>query len=91
MSDAKDFSHTRISARFFLQQITEHGNVDQITVALSPAYSSGQNKDWAAATPSGRIELAIAGDRLAAEFFRSLLRDKDHNIGVEFFIVDREQ
>lgn len=80
----------RISARFFVQQIVEHGNFDQITVKMTPAYSQGQNKQWAMATPSGLIEMNIQSDLPAAQFFRSLLRDKEHNVGVEFFVVDRD-
>jgi len=80
---------TRITARFFVQQIIEHGNFDQITVMLTPAYSEGQNKQWAVATPSGKIEMNIKSDLPAADFFRSFLRDKERDVAVEFVAVKK--
>lgn len=77
----------RITARFFVDSIVEHGRFDQISVTLMPAYSEGQNKEWAKATPSGKIELSVDSNLPAANFFRGLLRDKEKNIAVEFYAV----
>jgi len=91
MSQSDPLDRQVITARFYVAQLTEHGNVDQITVELNPAYSEGQNKAWAKATPSGKITLAIGSDLPAAEFFRSVLRDSEHNVAVEFSIVEKNQ
>jgi len=79
----------KITARFYVAEITDFGNIDQCRVALQPAYSGNQNKDWAAYTPSGKIELNITSGTAAEAFFRDLLRDKDRNIAVEFSVVDK--
>lgn len=78
-----------ITARFFVASVLENGNWDGISVTLQPAYSEGQNKQWAEATPSGKIELSISDKMPAADFFRALLRDKEHNVAVEFSVVKR--
>ena len=79
----------KVTARFYVGSITSHGNFDQDTVTLLPAYSQGQNQQWAKATPSGKIELNVDSTLPAAEFFRNLLRDKDHNVAIEFSVVDK--
>lgn len=83
----------RISARFFVNQIVEHGNVNQITVKMTPAYSDGQNKDYAKATPSGSFDLNVDGDTVAAAFFREVLAQNRAgnmtNLGIEMFAVKR--
>jgi len=56
----------KVTARFYVTEITEFGNVDQCRVKLAPAYSEGQNQDWAKYTPSGAIELNIGADLPAA-------------------------
>jgi len=78
-----------VSARFYVSEITDYGNTDQSRITLLPAYGEGQNKDWAKFTPSGKIELNITGGTAAEGFFRDLLRDKDHNIAVEFTVVGK--
>ena len=79
----------KVTARFFVNQITDYGNSNYAAVTLVPAYQDGQNKEWASATPSGKIELNIGADLPAAKFFRDLLRDKDHKVAVEFTVVDK--
>jgi hypothetical protein len=83
----------RISARFFVNQIIEHGNVTQITVKMTPAYSEGQNKDYAKATPSGSFELNVDSELLASDFFRGILHanrsGEPTNLGIEMFAVPR--
>lgn len=80
---------SKVTARFYVQEIKDFGNSDYSQVVLTPAYGDGQNKDWAKYTPSGRIEMNIGTDLPAMQFFRDLLRDKDHNIAVEFSVVDK--
>lgn len=80
---------SKVTARFYVSKITDYGNTDQCLVELAPAYSDGQNKDWAAYTPSGKIELSIGAGLPAAAFFRDLLRDKDRNVAVEFSVVPK--
>jgi hypothetical protein len=79
----------KVTARFYVHQITDFGNTDNINVVLQPAYSEGQNKDWAKYTPSGKIELSVHQDAAAADFFRELIHAKDKNIAVEFSVVPR--
>lgn len=79
----------KVTARFYVYQIVEYGNTEQMQVTLSPAYSEGQNKDWAKATPTGKIELSIGTDLPAAQFFRDLLRDNTQNVAVEFSVVPK--
>lgn len=78
-----------ITARFYVAEIIDFGNVDQLRVTLQPAYGDGKNADWAKFTPSGKIELNITAGTAAEEFFRDLLRDKTRDIAVEFSAVDR--
>ena len=83
----------RISARFYVSEIVEYGNVSQIRVKMMPAYSEGQNKDYAKATPSGSFELNIDAELPAADFFRELLKQNREgnftNVGIEMFAVKR--
>lgn len=79
----------KVTARFYVSQITDFGNVDQCRVELVPAYGDGNNKDWAKYTPSGKVELNITSGTAAESFFRDLLRDKDHDIAIEFSVVDK--
>lgn len=79
----------KITARFYVQEITDYGNTEQSRIVLQPAYGDGQNKDWAKYTPSGKIELNIQTDTAANEFFRDLIRDKTRNVAVEFSVVDK--
>lgn len=62
-----------VSARFYVTQITRNafapGNA---TVVLAPVSRGPENKTWAAATPSGKVELTI-GNEKAAEWFTSRL------------------
>lgn len=59
------------TARFYVSEVTlrpsgpgfaapaPHGSV-----VLTPAYRGGENKAWASATPSGRIELTLSREAL---------------------------
>ena len=80
---------SKVSARFYVSEITHYGNSDQSRVTLLPAYGDGQNADWAKYTPSGKVELNITAGTSAESFFRDLLRDKAHNIAIEFSVVDK--
>ena len=50
-----------ITARFYVSSIEfPAGTAGQGKVVLTPAYANGANAEWAAATPSGRIELQVS-------------------------------
>ena len=62
----------RITARFFVQSITRNAYDPQAgQVTLGVVSRGPENKQWAAATPSGRIELTI--NTSAAEWFHDRL------------------
>ena len=50
-----------ITVRFYVSEVTKRGKgmAGNATVTLLPAYADGANKDWASATPSGKIELQV--------------------------------
>jgi hypothetical protein len=50
-----------ITVRFYVSEVTQRGKgmAGNATIVMQPAYANGANKDWAVATPSGRIELQV--------------------------------
>lgn len=62
-----------VTAKFKVGQTvtTDRGNGPQVQVKLVPDYGEGKNTEWAAATPSGAIDLTIDPAKTeAAEFFK---------------------
>lgn len=55
-----------VKARFWVRDITLHGNSEHIDVVLVPVIRSvgmpgdGENVDWAKYTPSGEIKLNVS-------------------------------
>jgi hypothetical protein len=64
-------SLTKVTARFFVTSI-ERFAYPQVSVKLTPAYSKKHNAAWAAATPSGSIQLTIGEDLPAAAWFEEM-------------------
>ena len=62
-----------VQARFFIQSIARTaGNYGGAQVLLQPVCRGKENSQWAAATPSGRIELTVNNPD-AAEWFNQRL------------------
>lgn len=61
-----------VNARFWVRELTEFGNADNIKVTLAPVLRNGGdgNVDWAKFTPSGEITLFVSAEG-AQEYFRS--------------------
>ncbi len=58
-----------VTARFFVAETTRYAyNADATKVILSPATRGEENKQWAAATPSGRIEMTINNGAASDQF-----------------------
>lgn len=57
----------RITARFYVNQITRHAGSDNVAVKLTPAYKDGANAEWAKYTPAGVIELSVNNAAAVAE------------------------
>lgn len=60
-----------VRAKFYVQQVTKQatgGNwappAPAGSVVLQPVLRGEENKEWASATPSGRIEMTIRGEAL---------------------------
>jgi hypothetical protein len=51
---------SKVTARFYVASIERYaGSNGSGKVVLQPAYANGANKEWATATPSGRMELFV--------------------------------
>jgi hypothetical protein len=74
----------KITARFYVASI-EYGPGTNATgkVVLQPAYASGANADWAAATPSGRIELFVNAEGAMGGFDEWRLGRDDIHVTLE--------
>lgn len=58
-----------VKARFYISEVTRRAyNPDHVQVTLQAAGRGEENKDWAAATPSGQIQMTI-NNPAAASFF----------------------
>ena len=67
---------SKVTARFYVSEVTRRAyNPDHVTVKLQAAGRGEQNKAWAAATPSGTIELTINNAAAAAFFGDRLAKD----------------
>lgn len=59
-----------VHARFYVSQITEYSYGQGTKEVTLQAVSRGpENKEWSAATPSGRIVMTINNTAAAAQFF----------------------
>lgn len=76
-----------VKARFWISELTKHGNTDNMTVLMKPVVRStgqagdGQNTDWSKYTPSGEIRLSVTAQG-AQEWFEARL-GKDIAITLE--------
>lgn len=62
-----------ILARFFVQAVELQPSTMGGKVRLAAAYRGERNKDWAAATPTGSMELYVNNPG-ALEFFEDMVR-----------------
>jgi hypothetical protein len=58
-----------ISAKFKVSEIVGGAGYQSSRVRLVPDYAQGRNKDWAAATPSGVIEMYVGNETAALKQF----------------------
>lgn len=58
-----------VSAKFKVSEVVESAGYQANRVRLVPDYAQGRNKDWAAATPSGVIEMYIGQETAAIKQF----------------------
>lgn len=78
-----------ITARFYVAEVAKFPG-GSARVVLQPAYAQGTNADWAAATPSGKIELNVSNPA-AVEFYEAALAlPRDECIEVAFRVVDSQ-
>lgn len=77
---------SQVTARFYVAELTKFA-FSQIRVKLQPAYSKKHNAKWAAATPSGSIEMNISADMPAAAWFEEALANKS-DIAITFEISE---
>ena len=63
-----------VKARFWVREITKHGNVEQTTALLSAVTrkQGTDNVDWSQYTPSGELRISITTDG-AREWFEQRL------------------
>lgn len=85
MSDARAHAAERVRCKMFVQEVrhTQYGG----GVTLRVVTRGEDNKEWAAATPSGEITLSIKND-LAVGMFRDLL---GQDVYVDIYPVPGEQ
>lgn len=66
---------SRVIARFYVAEVKKiayGGGTPQCAVVLQAATRGEENKSWAAATPSGRVEMHI-NNGPAGEWFEAML------------------
>lgn len=67
-----------VRAKFFVQEITRRAyNPGAVEVTLSAVSRGADNKEWAAATPSGSIKMSIQNESAAEAFYQ---------LGDEFYV-----
>jgi hypothetical protein len=65
-----------VVARFYVQTVTKKAfNTGALNVILAPVTRGQENKSWASATPSGRIELTIQNESAAKWFDDRLAKE----------------
>lgn len=58
-----------VKAKFYVREITEYAwNKGARQIVLAPVSRGEENKEWAAATPSGEIKLTINNELAATQF-----------------------
>lgn len=75
-----------ITARMYVASTSKAAHGDG--VHLQVAYSNGANKEWAASTPTGKVELTLARGNGASRFFNEALEAGD-DIEITFRRVPR--
>lgn len=55
-----------VRCKFYCHSVTQSVNGGQVT--LFPVSRGDENREWASATPSGKVELTILNDLAVAEF-----------------------
>jgi hypothetical protein len=80
-----------VRAKFYVSEITKRAyNPDHVTVLLSPVTRGGDdNKEWAAATPSGKVEMQINNPSAAKQFDQWMIEKRD--IYITFDAVPKEE
>lgn len=71
-----------VRAKFFVQSVSAYATGNG-SVVLAPATRGSENKQWASATPSGKIELTINNPK-AWEWYRDHLSEE---VYVDFSLV----
>lgn len=65
-----------VLARFYVQQVTRYAHSPSARAVTLQAVSRGpENKEWAAATPSGQVTMAIGNGPAGAWFEERLGKD----------------
>lgn len=66
-----------VRARFWVREITKHGNVEQTTAILAPVTrkQGEDNVDWSRYTPSGEIRMSITSEGARDWFEQRLGKD----------------
>lgn len=74
--------HT-INARFYVSEVAKQpgGNAK---VTLQPAYANGANREWAQATPSGKIELFVTNPDAVAFYEAALALNMNECLEISF-------
>lgn len=84
--DAADIP-TAVTARMYVNLFTK--STYQDGVKLTVAYQNGHNKEWAAATPTGSIDLGLGKANGASRFFEAAMEAGD-DLEIVFRRVPRE-
>lgn len=72
-----------VTARFYVYSVERYAGAGNRKIVLQPAYANGANKDWAQATPSGRIELSVNAEGAAEQFEQWLMEGTNLHITME--------
>lgn len=76
-----------VTARMYVNMHTKSSHQDG--VKLTVAYANGANKEWAASTPTGSVDLSLAKGNGASRFFEAALEAGD-DIEITFRRVPRD-
>jgi hypothetical protein len=77
---------SRITARFYVAEMTNRrapAGSANATIVLTPAYANGANKEWATATPSGKIELQVSNPLAVEQFTEWMNAGQDLHLTFE--------
>jgi hypothetical protein len=65
-----------VAARFYVAEVTRRAwNAGALSVIMQPVTRGAENKSWAAATPTGKIELTIQNEAAATWFDDRLAKE----------------